>query len=97
MDGILIGQLDEVRYNFGKSVRILIHQAVACSFELNQPGAVNSLGQNKRILRRRYDILSAGDDKGGRLYQAQSIAGTGPRCDGLGLAPNILWKRCLFG
>jgi len=70
---ILIGQLDKVRDNFGEPVRILIHQAVACSFELNQPGGVNPLGQNKRILGRRYDILLAVDYKGGRLYRAETI------------------------
>jgi len=50
---MLIGQLDEVRDNSGKPVRILIHQAVACPFELNQPGVVYSLGENKCILRGR--------------------------------------------
>ena len=65
---MLIGQLDEIRDNSGKPVRILIHQAVACPFELNQPGGVYSLGENKCILRRRYDIFRAGDYKGGRLY-----------------------------
>ena len=88
----LIGQLDKARDNFGKPVGLLIHQAVACPFELNHPGDVYPLGQNKRILRGRYDILRAGDYRGGRLYRADPIAGTGPRCDGLGLAFDILWK-----
>jgi hypothetical protein len=65
---MLIGQLYEVRDNFGKTVWILIHQAVTCPLELNQPGDVYPLGQDKCILRRRYDILPAGNYKYGRLY-----------------------------
>jgi hypothetical protein len=41
---MLIGQLDEVRDDSGKPLRILIHQAVACPFELNQPGDVYPFG-----------------------------------------------------
>ena len=89
---ILIGQLDKVLDDFGKPVRILIHQAVPCPVELNQPGAVDPLGHNKRILRRHYDILRAGDYKGGRFYRAEPVKGSGPRCDSLELAFDILWK-----
>jgi hypothetical protein len=44
---MLIGQLDKIRDNFGKPVRILIHQAMACPIELDQPGDVYPLCQNK--------------------------------------------------
>jgi hypothetical protein len=45
--GMLIGQIDEVLDNFGKSVWILVHQAVACPFDMNQPEYVYPLGKNK--------------------------------------------------
>ena len=73
---MLIGQIDEVLDNFGKPVWILVHQAVACPFELNQPGDVYPLGKNKRILRRRYDVFRAGDYERGRLYRAEPVEGT---------------------
>lgn len=66
---ILLGQLDKVCNNFCKPIRILIHQAVACPFELNQPGDVYIFGQNERVLRRRYDILRAGDYEAGDFIE----------------------------
>jgi len=40
----LIGQLYKVLNDFGQPIRILIHQAVARPFELNQPGGIYPFG-----------------------------------------------------
>lgn len=61
---MLIGQLNEILHNPGKPVRILIHQAMACPFELNQPGDVYPLSQNKSIIRWYYDIFYRADANG---------------------------------